>query len=275
MLRGRDRPFPGGGSRGCFPGVVPGGVSSGGPPDRGVDRDVDRDVDQAGAAGPLVPPSGAAGLRARFPSMPGHERQIQSSVSEPGARSGDQIGSAAGSAVAADAYSGAALMSAVGVGTVLSLLYVLSGNAVFRTPWEPADLSFLFPGVLYLFWSLLPLIVPAVVIFAAYVLVARKENRFNVRRQRGALALLGFAAPFLALLLWSTTYSGVYGAALLALALRTRETRTAATGVMAFAAYLAAFFLAESWVVLPMLGLVAVAAFAGSWRVGRGSGNGF
>lgn len=207
--------------------------------------------------------------------MPGHERQIQSSVSEPGARSGDQIGSAAGSAVAADAYSGAALMSAVGVGTVLSLLYVLSGNAVFRTPWEPADLSFLFPGVLYPFWSLLPLIVPAVVIFAAYVLVARKENRFNVRRQRGALALLGFAAPILALLLWSTTYSGVYGAALLALALRTRETRTAATGVMALAAYLAAFFLAESWVVLPMLGLVAVAAFAGSWRVGRGSGNGF
>ncbi|MBF4994970.1 hypothetical protein ITX31_12705 [Arthrobacter gandavensis] len=174
---------------------------------------------------------------------------------------------------AADAYAGAALMSAVGVGTVLSLLYVLSGNSAFRTPWEPADLSLLFPGVLYLFWGLLPLVVPAAVLFGAYFFVARKESRLSVRRQRGALALLGFAAPLLALPLWSTTYSGVYGAALLALALRTREARTAATGVMAFAAYLGSNVLAGSWVVLPMLGLVAVAAFAGGWRVGRGAGN--
>lgn len=175
-------------------------------------------------------------------------------------------GSAA--AVIADAYANAALMFAVGAGTVLSLLYVLSGNAAFRTPWEPVDLSFLFPGVLYPLRVLLPLVVPALVIFGAYFFVARTESRLNVRRQRGALALLGFAAPLLALPLWSMTYSGVYGVALLALALRTRETLTVVTGVMALAAYMGTFF-ADSWVVLPMLGLVAIAAFAGGWRVRR------
>lgn len=112
-------------------------------------------------------------------------------------------GSAA--AVFADAYAGAALMFAVGVGTVLSLLYVLSGNAAFRTPWEPVDLSFLLPGVLYPVLVLLPLVVPALVIFGAYLFVARTESRLNVRRQRGALVLFGFAAPFLPLPLWSVT----------------------------------------------------------------------
>ncbi|MGW9403660.1 hypothetical protein ACWGQ2_06755 [Arthrobacter sp. NPDC055585] len=161
----------------------------------------------------------------------------------------------------ADAAAGAWLLRAVGMGAVLALLCELSGNGGFRPPWEPLDLSGILPG-LHPLPVLLPMFLPALLIFCAYFFVARTENRLNVRRQRGALVLLGFASLFLAPPLWSVTFSGVYGAALLALAVRTRDTLTVATGVMALAAYVVSTFLSVGWVVLPVLGLMALAAFA-------------
>ncbi len=169
----------------------------------------------------------------------------------------------------ADTAAGAWLLRAVGIGAVLALLYELSGNGGFRPPWDPLDLSGILLGVYFPLHALLPLLLPSLLIFGAYAFVARIESRLKVRRQRGALVLLGFASLFLALPLWSVTFSGVYGAALLALAVRTREALTVATGVMALAAYVVSTFLSVGWVVLPVLGLMAVAAFAAAWRVAR------
>ncbi|MFZ3452484.1 hypothetical protein [Arthrobacter sp. 7Tela_A1] len=171
---------------------------------------------------------------------------------------------------AADAAAGAWLMCAVGTGAVLALLHELSGNGVFRPLWAPVDLSAVLPGALYPLRVILPLLVPALLIFCAYFFVARLESSLNARRQRGALALLGFAALFMSLLLGSVTFSGVYGMALLALAVRTRDTLTSATGVMALAAYAWTSFVPIGWEVLPVLCFMAVAAFSGAWRVGKG-----
>lgn len=167
----------------------------------------------------------------------------------------------------ADAAAGAWLMRAVGAGAVLGLLHELSGNGGFSPPWEPFDLSGILAAELYSLGIIL--LLPALLIFSAHFFVARTESRLNVRRQRGALALLGFAALFLALPLGSMTFSGVYGTALLALAVRTRDALTVATGVMALAAYAVSTFLDVGWVVLPVLGLMAVAAFTAAQRVGR------
>jgi len=169
----------------------------------------------------------------------------------------------------ADVAAGAWLMRAVGAGAVLALLSELSGNGVFRPPWDRVDLSRIMPGEPHPLPVLLPFLLPGLLIFCAYFFVARTESRLNVRRQRGALALLGFAAVFLAMPLGSTTFSGVYGVALLALAVRTREPLTVATGVMALAAYVGSTFLHVGWAVLPVLFLMAVAAFTAAWRVGR------
>ena len=169
----------------------------------------------------------------------------------------------------ADAAAGAWLMRAVGAGAVLALLHELSGHGGFSPPWEPVELSGIPAGELYSLGIIL--LLPALLIFCAYFFVARTESRLNVRRQRGALALLGFAALFLALPLGSTTFSGVYGTSLLALAARTRDTLTVVTGVMALAVYVVSTFLDVGWVVLPVLGLMAVAAFTAARRVWEGS----
>ncbi|MEB7504102.1 hypothetical protein [Arthrobacter koreensis] len=118
---------------------------------------------------------------------------------------------------------------------------------------------------------MLPLLLPSLLIFGAYAFVARFESRLGVRRQRGALVLLSSAALFPMLPLWSVTFSGVYGAALLALAVRTRDSLTAATGVMALAAYVVVTFLSVGWVALAVLGFMAVAAFVAAWRLARES----
>lgn len=172
---------------------------------------------------------------------------------------------------AADAAAGAWLLRAVGMGAVFALLYELSGNGRFRPSWEPLDLPVVFVGAFVPVGVLLPLLLPSLLIFGAYAFVARFESRLGVRRQRGALVLLGFAALFPMLPLWSVTFSGVYGAALLALAVRTRDSLTAATGVMALAAYVVVTFLSVGWVALAVLGFVAVAAFVAAWRLARES----
>ncbi|MSR97383.1 hypothetical protein FYJ28_00880 [Arthrobacter sp. BL-252-APC-1A] len=170
---------------------------------------------------------------------------------------------------AADAAAGASLLCAVGAGAVLALLLESSGNGGFTPPWEPLDLSVILPGELYMLRVLLPFLVPAGLIFCAYFFVARTESRLNLRRQRGALALLGFGAVLLGFPLGGSSFSGVYGAALLALAVRTRETLTVATGVMALAAYVGTSFLSAGWTVLPVLGFMAAAALTAAVRVGK------
>ena len=171
---------------------------------------------------------------------------------------------------AADAAAGVSLLCAVGAGAVLALLCELSGNGGFTPPWEPLDLSMLLPGELYTLSILVPFLVPAALIFCAYFFVARTESRLKLRRQRGALALLGFAAVLLGPPLVGSSFSGVYVVALLALAVRTRETLTVATGVMALAAYVGTFsFLSAGWSVLPVLGFMAAAALTAAARVGK------
>lgn len=182
-------------------------------------------------------------------------------------RAGESTGKSADAA--ADAAAGASLLCAVGAGAVLALFYELSGNGRFQPHWNPLDMSGVLPGELYPAHVIFPGLVPGLLILCAYVFVARTETRLNVRRQRGALALLIFAALFLGLVLGSTTFTGVYGLALMALAVRTRDTLTVMTGVMALAAAVACTLLYPDWAVLPVLGLMAVAAFIAALRLGR------
>lgn len=214
----------------------------------------------AGAGEAGVGEAGAEADRDRLPN----DRERQPAHAEAGCMAADAAVNAA-----ADAAAGAWLLRAVGTGAVLALLHELSGNGGFRPPWDPVDLTGFLPGELHPLHVILPMLLPVFLIFCAYFFVARTESRLNVQRQRGALALLGFAAVFPGFALWSTTFSGVYGVALLALAVRTRETLTVATGAMALAAYVVSTFLSPGWVVLPVLGLMAVAAFFAAWRVGR------
>ncbi|MER1995288.1 MAG: hypothetical protein ABTA24_02150 [Arthrobacter sp.] len=170
---------------------------------------------------------------------------------------------------AADAAADAWLLRSVGAGAVLALLYQLGGSEGFVPAWEPLNLWWILPGELYPLHVILPGLLPGFLVFVAYLFVARMESRLNLRRQRGALAILVFTAVFLGLVMGSMAFSGVYGAALLALAVRTRETLTVMTGVMALAASVACAVVYPSWAVLPVLGLTAGAAFIAARRLGR------
>ena len=131
----------------------------------------------------------------------------------------------------ADGIADVWLLRAAGIGALLSLIGVLPGlseRGGYWTPWGTFDPAALLPGHAVV---LFPYLVPSVLIFAAWFFSSRMEARLGVRRQRGALALLGFAAIGLGLLLGGP-FNGVYGVSLLALSLRTRQTLTAATGVI-------------------------------------------
>ncbi|UPO78057.1 hypothetical protein [Arthrobacter sp. Helios] len=139
-------------------------------------------------------------------------------------------------ALYADKSAGMWLMRAAGAGAVYSLFLELSGNAGFRPPWETLDLTW-FP-----LWPYHQMLMPAGLIFAAYLMTARGEKKLGIRQQRGALAVLVFAALFLPL---GGVFAATYGVSLLALSVRTRETLTVVTGMMAVVAWVAVSFLSS------------------------------
>ncbi|MBD7993884.1 hypothetical protein H9639_01005 [Arthrobacter sp. Sa2CUA1] len=130
----------------------------------------------------------------------------------------------------ADKSAGMWLMWAAGVGAVYSLFLELSGNAGFNPPWDPLDLTW-FP-----LWPFNRVLVPAGLLLAAYAMTARVETKLDIRRQRGALAILFFLSLLLPL---GGVFAVTYGISLLALSVRTRDTLTAVTGAMALVASVA------------------------------------
>lgn len=139
-------------------------------------------------------------------------------------------------AVYADKSAGMWLMRVAGAGALYSLFLELSGNAGFRPPWVTLDLTWI-P-----LWPLNQVIVPAGLIFAAYLMTARVETKLGIRQQRGALAVLVFASLLLPL---GGLFAVTYGVSLLALSVRTRDTLTVVTGVMAVVASIAVSFLSS------------------------------
>ncbi|MBD8045085.1 hypothetical protein H9638_14830 [Arthrobacter sp. Sa2BUA2] len=149
---------------------------------------------------------------------------------------GDTLGQEITKAGYADRSAGMWLMRAAGAGALYSLFLELSGNAGFRPPWETLDLTWIPAG------PYLQLLVPAGLILGAYLMTARVETKLGIRQQRGALAVLVFAALFLPL---GGVFAATYGVSLLALSVRTRETLTVVTGVMALVAWIAVSFLSS------------------------------
>ena len=174
-------------------------------------------------------------------------------------------GSAARIDAYADASAGMWLMIAAGTGALLAVLFGFSGNGIPEPVWSTVHAVFALP----LAHVFVPMLMPAALLFGAYGMVARLEGRLKVRRQRGALALLAFGAILLAPPL-AGVFSGMYGAALLALSIRIRETLTVATGVMALAASVSVSVLERGWVGACILVLTAAACFTAAWRVGKG-----
>jgi len=168
---------------------------------------------------------------------------------------------------AADATAGSSLLGATGVGAVFALGFQLAGWGSFVPPWAP--LTFESVVMSYL-WMFAPMIVPAALIFAAYLATARTESRLDVRQQRGALALLAILAAFP--LPPTSAFSGIYGVALILLAVRTKETFTVVVGALALIAWGSFSFLNLGWTSIPVLLLMAMAAFIAARRVQREAG---
>lgn len=160
----------------------------------------------------------------------------------------------------ADAAAGSSLLRAAGVGAVFSAVFLLTGSDAL-SPWYWVSTGAISPALV---WKFMPQIVPALLIIAAYRASARTERRLGIRQQQGALAVLVFlAVPFPA----SVPFSGIYGVALLLLAIRTRQTYTVVVGVLALVAWTGVSRLGADWPSLPILVLMAIAAFIAAHRV--------
>ena len=123
----------------------------------------------------------------------------------------------------ADRIADAALLAATAAGALCSILWV-------AVKGDPPLFGLYYPTVQML-WTLYP----ALLVLGAYLLAARFEGRAGIRRQRGALAALVGFSVICAFFTYALPFSSGYGLALLALAVRTRGTLAAATGVLAVA----------------------------------------
>ena len=123
----------------------------------------------------------------------------------------------------ADRMADAALLAATAAGALCSILRA----AVKGDP----PLSGLYYPAVQMLWMLCP----ALLVLGAYLLAARFEGRAGIRRQRGALAALVGFSVICGLFTHVLPFSPGYGLALLALAVRTRGTLAAATGLLAVA----------------------------------------
>ena len=119
----------------------------------------------------------------------------------------------------------------------------------------------------------------ALLLLAACGITAWVEKRAGCRQQQGAMAALAGLAVFAIAFTPELAFSPVFGAALVLLALRTREARTAALGVCALAAALVpamAPSLPGNAAVLALTGAaaLAVARYPRGSRSGRGTAAG-
>ena len=162
----------------------------------------------------------------------------------------------ADSAAEADAAATRWLLAATGTGALLGVAWQLAGAGglpFLPQNWAGTQLGRFGAGLL-----------AAALILAAWALTARMESRHGIRQQRGAMAALAGLAVLCIPFLPDLVFSPVFGAALLLLAVRTREARTVAAGIMALAAALIPPVSADlpGAAVAGGLGLTAVATLA-------------
>ena len=159
-------------------------------------------------------------------------------------------------AAEADAAATRWLLAAAGSGALLGAAWQLAGAG--ELPFFPEN----FAGTLLASFG--SGILAALLILSAWFLTARSEARNGIRQQRGAMAALTGLAVFCIPFTADLVYSPVFGAALLLLAVRTGEARTAAAGVMALAAALIPAVSADlpGMAVAGGLGLTAAATLA-------------
>ncbi|MCC9175723.1 hypothetical protein [Arthrobacter sp. zg-Y179] len=161
---------------------------------------------------------------------------------------------------AADRIAAGWLSAATGAGAVLGAVWHLAGagNLLFLPQnWFGSLLVGFGSGIL-----------AAALLAVAWALTARHEARRGIRQQRGALAALAGLAMFSVPFTPDLVFSPVFGTAVLLLAVRTRDLRTAAMGFMALAAAVALAVFPDLPGAPVMLGLVAVAALSVAVRPG-------
>ena len=161
----------------------------------------------------------------------------------------------------ADSWATRRLFAATGAGALLGTAWHLAGSGdlpFLPQNWIGSQMAAFGAGI-----------VAAVLVLAAWALTARTEHQHGIRRQRGALAALAGMAVLCIPFISGLVFSPFFGVALLLLALRTREVRTAAMGLTAAAAALVpAFFPLFDGAAL-ILALIATAAFAVVVQLGR------
>ncbi|MDM7991654.1 hypothetical protein [Arthrobacter sp. zg-Y877] len=146
------------------------------------------------------------------------------------------------------------LFAATGAGALIGAAWQLAGAG--QLPFLPQN----FLGTLLVGFG--AGILAALLILAAWSLTARSESRLGIRQQRGAMAALAGLAAFCIPFTPDLVFSPVFGAALVLLAIRSRDVRTAAAGVVALAVALALAFSPDFPGSALVLGLVAAAATA-------------
>ena len=144
-----------------------------------------------------------------------------------------ETGSAATGSCEKTADAGATrwLFAATGTGALVGAAWLAAG-----TGWQ----DFLpqnFAGTLLVNFG--AGLLAAALLLAAWALTVRAEARSGIRRQRGAMAALAGLAVLCIPLMPHPVFSPVLGAALILLAFRTRDPRTAGAGFTALAASLA------------------------------------
>ena len=155
---------------------------------------------------------------------------------------------------AADAAATGRLFAATGAGALIGAAWQLAGAG--GLPFLPQD----FGGTLLVSFG--AGILAAALMLLAWSLTARAESRHGIRQQRGAMAALAGLAVFCIPFTANLVFSPVLGAALILLAVRTRDPRTAAAGCTALAAALALAFFPDFTGAAPVLGLLGIAATA-------------
>lgn len=151
--------------------------------------------------------------------------------------------------VAADRRAEAALIGAVALGCLASIVRLLTEGAL-----TSVAVSFV--------WMLFP---PALILAAA-VIAAPAERNAGITQQRGALLILAGLAALSVPFTVSLPFSPIYGIALILLAVRTRYSTTAVIGGVALIGSLVVSILTVPQAVLA-LAVLAVACVANAVRV--------
>lgn len=153
----------------------------------------------------------------------------------------------------ADRIADTFLLAAVSAGALVSLLRTL--NVI-----DASVGSFMLWGA-----------VPPLLVLAAYLFTAASEGRAGIRRQRGAVAALtGLAVLSVPFVGFHLAFSPVYGLCLIALAVRTRGTLAAATGVLALGVSLAPALSGGTFTELQAMASIALVAVAAAAAAVRG-----